>query len=124
MALHWVNREPNSTDSALQKGDQHNSRTFQIAACGGAMMIAQRTEEHSHFFKENSEAVYFDDVKELREKLAYWLAPSQGEARKRIAAAARERCLTEDYSYVPVVKGFLEHFGLSTISNLPPKNED
>jgi hypothetical protein len=115
LALHWINWEPNSKDPALQRGDQHNSRTFQIAACGGAMMVAQRTEEHKNFFKEGAEAVYFDDVKELREKLAYWLDPGQQEVRKRIAAAARARCLSEDYSYVPVVRSFLKFFGLPVV---------
>jgi hypothetical protein len=116
VALHWVGWEPHGKDPALRKGDQHNSRTFQIAACGGAMMLAQRTDEHRRFFTEDVEAVYFDDVRELREKLAYWLDPARDEARKRIAAAARVRCLAEDYSYVPVVRSFLEHFGLPIVT--------
>ena len=76
------------------------------------MMLAQRTDEHRQFFAEDAEAVYFDDVRELKEKLAYWLDPSRDEARRSIAAAARRRCLKEDYSYVPVVKRYLEYFGL------------
>ncbi len=112
IALHWVNWEPNSLDPALRKGDQHNSRTFQIPACGGAIMVAQRTDEHRQFFTEDVEAVYFDDVPELRDKLAYWLNPSHDEARLRLAKAARERCLKEDYTYVPVVSSFLNHFDL------------
>jgi len=112
IALHWVAWEPESSDRSLQKGDQHNSRTFQIGACGTAMMLAQRTAEHRLFFTEDVEAVYFDDVQELRGKLAYWLDPARDEQRRAIAAAARARCLRDDYSYVPVVRGFLEHFGL------------
>jgi glycosyltransferase involved in cell wall biosynthesis len=112
IALHWVNWEPQSLDLAIQKGDEHNSRTFQIAACGGAMMLAQRTDEHLQFFSEDAEAVYFDDVDELRDKLNYWLKPAQDEARHRIAQNARARCLKEDYSYKPVVKSFLQHFNL------------
>lgn len=111
VALHWVNWEPRSNDPSLKKGDQHNSRTFQIAACGGALMMAQRTEEHLQFFEEDKEAVFFDDVGELREKLDYWLAPSRDANRKQVARAARERCLKEDYSWTPVVRTFLEHFG-------------
>ncbi|RRR69921.1 MAG: glycosyltransferase family 1 protein, partial [Candidatus Viridilinea halotolerans] len=77
VALHWVHWEPNSSDQALQRGDQHNSRTFQIAACGTAMMLAQRTDEHQRFFTEDVEAVYFTSLDELREKIAYWLHPAR-----------------------------------------------
>jgi len=112
VALHWVGHEPDSTDPAMRKGDQHNSRTFQIAACGGAMLLAQRTDEHKRFFKEDEEAVFFDDVPELLEKLDFWLDPARDERRREIAKAARARCECEDYSYKPVVEAFLDHFGL------------
>lgn len=115
IALHWVRWEPQGSDKALQKGDQHNSRTFQIAACGGAIMVAQRTDEHSRFFEEDKEAVFFDTVDELRKKLTYWLNPAQDSARQAMAVAARNRCLREDYSYKPVVRQFLEYFNLSSI---------
>lgn len=113
VALHWLGWEPDSSNAAMRMGDQHNSRTFQIAACGGAIMVAQRTEEHLAFFEEDVEAVYFDNVDELRDKLAFWLAPRQDTARQRMAAAALSRCRKEDYTYVPVVKRFLEHFNLN-----------
>jgi spore maturation protein CgeB len=112
IALHWIRVNPNGSDEAMRKGDQHNSRTFQIAACGGAMMLAQRTTEHEHFFKENEEAIFFDNAADLREKLDYWLAPERDTARKAIAQAARQRCIDEDYTYNPVVRRFLEYFNL------------
>lgn len=115
VALHWVGWEPYGTDPELRKGDQHNSRTFQIAACGGAMMLAQRTDDHLRFFEEDKEAVFFSDVDELREKLDRWLAPSRDAERKQIAQAARERCLREDYSWKPVAQGFLQEFGLAVL---------
>jgi spore maturation protein CgeB len=114
VALHWINWEPTSNDPALRKGDEHNSRTFQIPACGGAIMMALRTNEHRQFFKEDVEAVFFENIPELRKKLVYWLDPVRDEARKRMAAAARVRCLEEDYTYIPVVQGFLKHFTLTT----------
>lgn len=113
IALHWVGWDPYGSDKEMQKGDQHNSRTFQIAACGGALMLAQRTTEHLQFFEEDKEAVFFDNVAELREKLDFWLAPARDAERKQIAQAARERCLKEDYSWTPVVSSFLEHFGFA-----------
>jgi spore maturation protein CgeB len=112
VALHWIAWEKSDRDPAMRAGDQHNSRTFQIAACGGAMMLAQRTGEHSSLFKEDEEAVFFSDVEELREKLAWWLDPAREDRRRAMASAARQRCLTEDYSYGPVVRRFLSHFDL------------
>ncbi|NWG33067.1 MAG: glycosyltransferase [Chloroflexi bacterium] len=117
VALHWVGWEPHGSDKELQKGDQHNSRTFQIAACGGALMLAQRTEEHIRLFEEDKEAVFFDDVTELREKLDYWLAPHNDVKRKKVAQAARERCLNEDYSWMSVTRLFLEFFGFPCVSS-------
>lgn len=113
IALHWVGWDPHGSDAEMQKGDQHNSRTFQITACGGALMLAQRTDEHQRFFEEDKEAVFFSDVVELREKLDHWLAPLRDAERKQVAQAARERCLKEDYSWTPVVRAFLEHFGFA-----------
>lgn len=113
IALHWVGWDPHGSDKEMQKGDQHNSRTFQIAACGGALMLAQRTEEHLRFFEENKEAVFFSDVDELRKKLDHWLAPACDTERKQVTQAARARCLKEDYSWTPVVRSFLEHFGFA-----------
>jgi spore maturation protein CgeB len=111
IALHWLGWDPHSTNPAMRIGDQHNSRTFQITACGGALMLGQRTEEHCSFFEEDKEAVFFDSVQELREKLDYWLSPKRDAQRRNIADAARERCLKEDYSYRPVVSQFLKYFG-------------
>ena len=116
VALHWVGWEPYGTDAALRKGDQHNSRTFQIAACGGALMVAQRTAEHMRFFAEDEEVILFDSVQELAKKLLYWTASEQDEERQRIANNARMRCLAEDYSYVPVVRSYLDRFGLPSLS--------
>jgi len=85
IALHWVGWEPESSNAALRQGDQHNSRTFQIAACGGAMMLAQRTEEHRKFFEEDSEAAFFSGALELRDKLGFWLDASREGQRRAIA---------------------------------------
>lgn len=113
VALHWVGHDPDSADPMLRVGDQHNSRTFQIPACGGALMVAQRTAEHQRFFAEDEEAVFFQGVGELREKLAYWLDPANEARRKEMVAAARARCLRDEYTYRPVAAGYLRHFGLA-----------
>jgi hypothetical protein len=112
VALHWVKRDPSSANPDIQKGDQHNSRSFQIPACRGAVMFAQRSQEHAAFFAEDQEAVFFETVAELRDKLNYWLDPARDAARQAMSEAAYARCLREDYSYVPVVRRFLDFFGL------------
>jgi spore maturation protein CgeB len=110
IALHWLGWEPDSTDAALRKGDQHNSRTFQIAACGGAMMLAQKSDEHLRLFESNKEAIFFSDLNELRDLLKYWLNQANQNERQSIAKAARQRCIKEDYSYNPIVIRLLKHF--------------
>jgi spore maturation protein CgeB len=115
IALHWVGWDPDSPDNEMRRGDQHNSRTFQIAACGGAMMIAQRTEEHLKLFEQGVEVDYFSDADELRDKITYWLNPENDQQRREMSTAARERCLREDYSYKPVVAQYLDYFGLNTV---------
>jgi spore maturation protein CgeB len=112
VALHWINWEPDGPDEARRKGDEHNSRSFQIPACNGAIMMAQRTGEHQKFFEEDVEAVFFEDVAELREKLDYWLDPARDAARQQMAQRAYERCLKDDYTYDPVARQLLSFFGL------------
>ncbi len=80
-------------------------------------MLAQRTDDHCQLFVEDQEAVFFNDLRELREKLAYWMHPDRSDARKRMATAARARCVNEDYSYVPVVRSYLKHFGLPVVTS-------
>ena len=85
--------------------DTHTSRTFEIPACGGFMM-AERTDEHRQYFKEDAEAVYFDDADELLEKTRRYMADPQ--SRARIAAAGRQRCLDSNYSYHRLAKDMIE----------------
>ncbi len=85
--------------------DLHTSRTFEIPACGG-FMLAERTDEHRAYFEEDREAVYFDDADELLEKTRRYLADPQ--ARARIAAAGRQRCLDSDYSYHRLTRDIIE----------------
>jgi hypothetical protein len=81
--------------------DTHTSRTFEIPACGG-FMLAERTDEHRKYFREHIEAVYFDDAEEMLEKTRRYMADPQ--ARARIAAAGRARCLSSGYDYPTLVE--------------------
>ncbi len=76
--------------------DQQTGRTMEIPACGGFMM-AERTPEHARLFEDGREAVFFSSDDELLERVRYYLAHPQECA--AIAAAGRERCLRDDYSY-------------------------
>lgn len=70
------------------------TRTFEIPACG-AFMLAERTADHQRLFTEGVEAEFFGDEVELADKIRFYLANPQ--ARMRIAAAGRERCLRSGY---------------------------
>lgn len=77
--------------------DQHTTRTFEIPACG-SMLLADRTNEHQEFFREGTEAEFFDSEQELVEKTQFY-SRNEG-ARQRIAEAGRKRCLDGRYAYL------------------------
>lgn len=74
----------------------HNMRTFEVPSYGG-LLIANRTEEQSVFFEEDKEAVYFDSIEELKDKLSYLLKKPQfiDELKRR----AYNRTQKSSYSY-------------------------
>jgi spore maturation protein CgeB len=48
----------------------HNMRTFEVPGAGG-LMLAQRTEEQMSFLEDGREAIFFDDVTEMNERVAH-----------------------------------------------------
>jgi spore maturation protein CgeB len=77
--------------------DQHTTRTFEIPACG-SMLLSDRTRECQDFFAEGREAEYFDSPEELVDKVKFYT--THEDARAKIAAAGRQRCLDGRYSYL------------------------
>ena len=82
-------------DGVDPKCDAINPRVFEIAAAGGFQLCDPCIGLEDHFDFETELPVYHD-LKELREKIDYYLA--HPEERKAIAIKARERAL-RDHSY-------------------------
>lgn len=87
IALHFLRKE---------NRDEQDSRTFEIPACG-TFMLAEKTKKHIEFFKENEEAVFFDNDEELLKKVNYYLINST--ERIRIANNGYKRSKSSGYTY-------------------------
>jgi spore maturation protein CgeB len=77
-------------------GDAITQRSIELPACG-AFMLAERTGEHRLHFADGEEAVFFEGADDLVRKVRHWV--SADDARARIAAAGRARCLRSGYAY-------------------------
>lgn len=81
----------------LLRPDLHTARTFEIPAYK-AFMLAERTSEHTTFFREGEEIECFSDVRELRGKIDYYL--KNEDKRNAIALAGHKKVTTGGHSYV------------------------
>lgn len=86
--------------------DLQTTRTMEIPACGG-FMLAERTAEHLALFKEDEEAVFFNDNIELLTKIKNYLR--NDDIRIRIAANGLKRCLKSGYDNNSMVKKVLNY---------------
>jgi spore maturation protein CgeB len=85
----------------------HNMRTFEVPGYGG-VLISNRTQEQMEFFEEGKEAVYFDSMDELNEKILFLQkSPSVVEAIKKAALLRSEK---SNYGYTHRAKEMLEIF--------------
>jgi spore maturation protein CgeB len=78
------------------KEDSHNMRTFEVPGYGG-LLVSQRTTEQLEYFEEGKEAVFFDSVYELQEKMLYLSANTT--VVNAMKQAAYNRSIRADYSY-------------------------
>ena len=83
----------------------HNMRTFEVTGYGG-LLISQRTEEQLDFFEEDKEAIYFDELGELKEKLNYLQNNPNKVA--EIKLNAHQRSLSSGYDYNARTKALIE----------------
>jgi len=88
------------------KEDSHNMRTFEVPGYGG-LLISQRTKEQLEYFEEDKEAVYFETIDELKDKLRY-LSANDAVVRQ-IKQAGYERSVRSDYSYEHRSRQLLTH---------------
>ncbi|HXB45822.1 MAG TPA: glycosyltransferase [Puia sp.] len=74
----------------------HNMRTFEVPGYGG-LLIANRTPEQQSFFQEDTEAVYFDSLEELKDRIGF--LKKHDRLIDKIKAAGYQRSLRSGYSY-------------------------
>jgi len=82
-------------DGVNPYGDFVNPRTFEIAACEGFQLVDYRS-EMPELFRVGEEIVCFEDLKDLRYKIRYYL--NNPDERKAIAGRAMER-VKKDHTY-------------------------
>tara|TARA_B100000524_G_scaffold264122_1_gene144264 strand:- start:14244 stop:15092 length:849 start_codon:yes stop_codon:yes gene_type:complete len=95
IALHFVRHE---------NRDLHDSRTFEIPACG-SFMLAERTDDHERFFAEDKEVVLFDSAEDCIDKCIFYL--TNEEERLQISIAGEQRVLGSNYDYTSRLKEML-----------------
>jgi len=86
--------------------DLQTARSIEIPGCKG-FMIAERTDEHIKLFKEDIEAVYFSNNKELLEKVIFYL--DNENLRKEIQANGFKKVIKFRYHYDDMVNRIISH---------------
>lgn len=96
IALHFLRKE---------NRDEQDSRTFEIPACG-TFMLAERTTKHEEFFRDGTEAVFFDTFDELQEHARKFLKNSR--ERDSIAHQGLNRCLSSGYDHASRLRELID----------------
>lgn len=95
----------NERDGIEPFGNFVNPRTFELASCGAFQLVDNRS-LLPELFKADYEVATFSTLKELSEKIDYYL--NHPEERQRMASAARKRAL-ECHTYEHRMRSLLGH---------------
>jgi hypothetical protein len=85
----------------------HNMRTFEVAGYGG-VLISNRTDEHLNFFDDEKEAIFFENMEELKEKIKF--LEKNPKTIESIKEMALKRSVKSCYSYHSRMRELLSHF--------------
>jgi spore maturation protein CgeB len=89
--------------------EKHTTRTFEIPACGAAL-ITERNEETSRFFGDD-EVIFYDTIPELIQKIKYYMAhPDELEV---LSSKGHSRVIQDGYDYESLLRGLLGKMGCS-----------
>lgn len=82
-----------------------SNRTVQCLGAGGAMLLLQKTPGLLKWagLRSGTHYISWDDLDDLREKIAYWLDPAQEERRQEIVANGKE-LVKERYTFDALVR--------------------
>ena len=92
--------------------ERHTTRTFEIPACG-SILATQATNETRKFFSEE-EAMFFEDETSLARTLAKMFAELSDDELARVAAAGRQRVLSDRRDYPSILGRILSHPAISS----------
>lgn len=81
----------------------HTTRTFEIPACGTAL-ITERNSETTYFFNED-EAIFYDSVDEMIEKIKYY--QSHPDELKQLTEKGRQRVINDGRDYRSILEKIL-----------------
>lgn len=95
-------------------GDFINPRTFELASCG-AFQLCDSRQLLSEVFEPGKEIVTFDTVRELKDKIRYYL--DHPEERREVSARAQKRALLE-HTYAHRLKEMLSIIYSTRYENL------
>ena len=98
-----------NTQLAQQRILQIRLRDFEVPMCGGFYLVEYQ-DELSEFFEFDKEIVCYKNQEELVDKIRFYLAHDT--ARKKIAAAGRERCL-RDHTWQKRFQNVFTQMGLT-----------
>ncbi len=82
----------------------HSMKTFEIPACGG-LMVSNRTETQTRFFKDRQEAVFFDTREEAVDLIRFYLDHDRERERIRESGVRAVAC----HTYESRAKALLEY---------------